>query len=127
MTPDNQPAIQPPLASDFIASLTALAQVAHANSRAKGFWEPAERTDPVIWKLSRLALMHSELSECAEGIRKSLQDDHLAHRSQEIAELADTAIRILDYCGAYRLPLGEVIVEKMAYNSSRPYLHGKRA
>jgi len=126
MSQTTQPAIQPPLASEFITAIRAIAQVAHANSRAKGFWEPAASTEGVIWKLSRIALMHSELSECAEGIRKDLIDDHLTHRTQEVAELADTVIRILDYAGAYNLPLGEVIVEKMAYNAGRPHLHGKK-
>lgn len=112
---------------------------AHANSRAKGFWMASEciaqmdLTEVVTgqlliaWKLSRIALMHSELSECLEGIRKDLPDDHLPDRSMEVCELADTAIRILDYAGAYNLPLMEVILEKMAYNSTREFMHGKKA
>lgn len=103
------------------------AKRAHANSRAHGFWDaPAAAQDPISWKLSRIALMHSELSECLEGVRKDLMDDHLPERSMEVAELADTVVRILDYCGAYGLPLGEVIVEKMRYNASRPFRHGDK-
>lgn len=129
--------------TDKAATITelfnALQMRAHANSCQKGFWRPhgelltsppesENRTNMLIaWKLSRIALMHSELSECLEGIRKGLKDDHLPHRSMEICELADTVIRILDYAGAYELPLMEVILEKMAYNSTREFMHGKQA
>lgn len=121
---------------NFVASLSRMADKAHANSRSKGFWSIVDdlKTHPrwaeieVIWKLSRIALFHSEASECLEGIRKDLPDDHLPERSMEVAELADIVVRILDYAGAYDLPLGEVILEKMAYNSGRAFMHGdKRA
>jgi NTP pyrophosphatase (non-canonical NTP hydrolase) len=70
--------------------------------------------------------MHSELSECLEGVRKDLPDDHLPNRSMEVAELADVLIRAFDYAGAYNLPLGEVILEKMKYNEGRPFMHGDK-
>lgn len=124
------------LAEDFTRSVTELARLAHQNSRAKGFWSlidelkshPRFAEIEVFWKLSRHDLMHSEISEGTEGVRKDLPDDHLVGRSMEVAELADTVIRILDYSGAYNLPLAEVILEKMAYNTQRPFMHGdKRA
>jgi hypothetical protein len=127
---------EPDLAGDFIRSFTELAQLAHQNSRSKSFWSLIDelKTHPrfaeieVMWKLSRHDLIHSETSEATEGVRKDLRDDHLPHRSMEVAEMADTVIRILDYAGAYNLPLAEVILEKMAYNTSRPFMHGdKRA
>ena len=132
------PTVTPNLAQDFIAAFNTLADVAHVNSRSKGFWnvaahheeEPNEETSKqleIVWKLSRIALIQSEASEAVEGIRKGLRDDHLPQYSMEATELADVVIRILDYAGAYNLPLGEIIVEKMNYNSSRPYMHGKKA
>lgn len=120
----------------FVLCFRAIAEQAHANSRAKGFWSlhdelknhPRWPEIEVVWKLSRIALFHSEASEALEGIRKNLPDDHLPHRSMEVAELADVVIRIFDYVGAYNLPLAEVILEKMSYNTTRPYMHGdKRA
>lgn len=130
----------PDLHSSFISSLTELAKQAHANSAAKGFWEAhAVIRDLVIqhrpdllqqyvvqWKLSRFGLIHSEVSEGTEGVRKGLVDDHLPHRSMEVAELADTVIRIMDYAGAYELPLAQVILEKMSYNTRRARLHGDK-
>lgn len=66
-----------------------------------------------------LCLIHSEISECLEGVRKGLMDTHLPHRSMEEVELADAVIRIFDYAGAHGLDLHGAYTEKMAYNASR--------
>ncbi len=82
-----------------------------------------------------IALMHSELSECLEGVRKSLPDDHLPQFSMELVELADTVIRIFDYAEGHRLgSLGPVILNKLLYNrrradhqrEARELTHGKK-
>lgn len=41
-------------------------------------------------------------------------------------ELADAVIRIADLCGFMGIDLEAAIVEKMAYNETRPYKHGKK-
>jgi NTP pyrophosphatase (non-canonical NTP hydrolase) len=107
----------------FIAAFSSLSYRAHQNSVNHGFWA-VDNPDGVIHKLSRIALMHEELSECVHGLRKDLKDDHLPNRSMEVVELADTIIRIMDYANAYELPLAEVILQKMAYNEKRPFMHG---
>jgi NTP pyrophosphatase (non-canonical NTP hydrolase) len=66
-----------------------------------------------------ICLMHSELSEAMEGVRKNKMDDHLPHRKSEEVELADVLIRIFDYAGAYGLDIGGAMVEKLIYNSTR--------
>lgn len=127
----------------FACLFDKMATVSHTNSREHGFWdiigkirgiESAGHMDhktltelELLFRLSRIALFHSEASECLEGIRKGLPDDHLPSRSMESAELADIVIRILDYAGGFNIPLGEIILEKMAYNAKRPYMHGKKA
>ncbi len=114
-----------------------LIEKAHKNSCDKGFWGIYVATDGGYGyagvlrsdnetKGLKIALMHSELSEALEGIRKDLKDDHLPHLSMEVCELADVMIRIADYVGAYGLPLEQAIKEKMQYNSGRPFLHGKK-
>jgi NTP pyrophosphatase (non-canonical NTP hydrolase) len=119
----------PDLTKEFISSFTELSKMAHQNAAVKGFckWADDHKHEPdsmVYLKLARLALIHSEVSECAEGVRKSSMDDHLTNRSTEVAELADVVIRCMNYAGAENLPLAEVILEKMIYNSNRPFMHG---
>lgn len=66
-----------------------------------------------------LCLMHSELSECMEGERKGLMDDHLPHRKMAEVELADLLIRVFDYAGAFGYDLDGAVAEKRAYNATR--------
>ena len=66
-----------------------------------------------------IALCHSELSESLEGHRKNLMDDKLPTRKMAEVEMADTVIRIFDYCGGFGYDLAGAIAEKLAYNAQR--------
>lgn len=66
-----------------------------------------------------LALIHSEISEVLEGVRKDLPDEKLPHRKAEEVELVDALIRIFDYAGGFGLDLEGAYQEKMEYNSKR--------
>jgi hypothetical protein len=66
-----------------------------------------------------IALIHSEISEALEGVRKDLMDDHLTDRKMVEVEMADAIIRIMDFCGKYNLDIGGAIVEKLIYNTKR--------
>lgn len=68
----------------------------------------------------KLCLVHSEVSEGMEGVRKNLPDDKLPHRPMIEVELADAVIRILDLCGALQLDLSGAIYEKLEFNAVRP-------
>lgn len=68
---------------------------------------------------TKLALVHSEISEALEGYRKNSMDDHLPHRKMIEVELADALIRIFDIAGALNLSIGEALVEKYNYNQTR--------
>lgn len=118
-----------PTHAKFVELFNAVQNEHGAAMQFKGFWENREIPGAEIWvKLGLNALVASELGEATDGIRKNLADDHMPHRSMEVCEMADVILRVMDYCAFYKLPVAEVLVEKMEYNSSRPHKHGdKRA
>jgi hypothetical protein len=69
---------------------------------------------------TKLALVHSEVTEALEGHRKGLPDDKLPHRSMLQVELADAMIRLNDLAGLLGFEdMGECLVEKLRFNLSR--------
>lgn len=101
-------------------TLNAYAEECHADNVRAGWWtdpETGERKERNKGEL--LCLIHSEISEAMEGVRKGLMDDKLPHRPMETVELADALIRIFDYAGAYGLDLEGAYQDKRRYNASR--------
>lgn len=106
--------------ANLVPNVNTLSRICHAIAVSGGWWEDPETGERKERNKGELiALMHSELSECLEGIRKDCMDDKLTHRSMEEVELADTLIRIFDYAGAHNLNLGRALVEKQLYNLER--------
>lgn len=66
---------------------------------------------------TKLALMHSELSEALEAFRKG-------DRANFEEELADCIIRILDTAHGLRIDMDQVVADKLAKNRKRGYRHG---
>jgi NTP pyrophosphatase (non-canonical NTP hydrolase) len=105
-------------------NLEELAFSIHSNAIEKGFWEPNTENNHVVFYLKQLAMVHSEVSEVLEAIRKE--------KGQEVVveEMADVLIRLLDLWagmqrdGAVKTTITESLIEKISINKDRPKLHG---
>lgn len=101
--------------------LDVLAAVLHENAKEKGFWDGEYSNDKIG---NKLALVHSEITEVLEAIRKNKGSEEI------VEEMADTIIRLLDVYAAMRNEdkilhsLDEVLQNKINKNKERPRLHG---
>ena len=96
---------------------------------------------------NRLMLIVSEVAKAHEELRKGNAPDFIyypeADRLSESggdpaeargpfkpegipSEIADVVIRCFDFAGAHGIDLATIIDEKLVYNTSRPFKHGKK-
>jgi NTP pyrophosphatase (non-canonical NTP hydrolase) len=104
--------------SDLYCGLHAAKAVCYGLSLHSGWWDGEDASDPKTAAM-KLCLIHSEVSETLEGVRKGGMDKHLPHRTAEEVELADALIRIFDYAGARNLDIAGATIEKLLYNQKR--------
>ena len=96
----------------------------HEISKSKGFWEEEKN---IHFMLSKLALVHSEVSEVLEAMRKEMGEDKI------VEELVDIYIRLMDFyqgakdSGWVTSSFDEVYEKKMNKNKERPAKHGNLA
>lgn len=101
--------------------LDALAAVLHETAIVKGFWDGPINHDKIG---NKLALVHSEVTEVLEAIRKNKGSE------ETVEEMSDVIIRLLDLyaammnAGFLNHSLDETLIKKMEINSNRPKLHG---
>jgi NTP pyrophosphatase (non-canonical NTP hydrolase) len=105
-------------------NLEELAFGIHSNAVDKGFWEPNTEDNHIVFYLKQLAMIHSEVTEVLEAIRKEKGQEEV------VEEMADVLIRLLDLWagmqrdGAVRKTITESLMEKISVNKNRPNLHG---
>lgn len=101
--------------------LDALSAIIHETAKDKGFWDGEYSYDKIG---NKLALVHSEVTEVLEAIRKEQGSEKI------VEEIADIIIRILDLYAAMRNEehvvhsLDESLQNKMNKNNLRTRLHG---
>lgn len=106
-----------------------------STSESKGFHKAHEDLPP--WAASswcKLMLCVTELAEAAEELRDASSPADL---KMEVtvdgkpvgfeSELADTIIRIMDFADSLGLNMEKALQVKMAYNLTRPAMHGRGA
>jgi len=107
------------LVTDY--GLDVLSAVLHENAKEKGFWDGDYSHDKIG---NKLALVHSEVTEVLEAIRKNKGSEEI------VEEIADIIIRILDVYAAMKNEdqilhsLDEILENKINKNKERARLHG---
>ena len=95
----------------------------HTINKDKGFWGPPEMMDKYV---AKLALIHSEVTEVLEALRKSQGPDKVTE------EFADVLIRLFELyhvlveAGEADPGLMDVVNAKVEVNRNRPPKHGNR-
>lgn len=102
----------------FIDAFNAIQTDVFNTAKSKG-WHDTERNDGEM-----IALMHSELSEALEALRKDLTSDHISEYSGIEEEFADVIIRIMDMSELRGYNMAEAIIAKAEFNKTREYKHG---
>ena len=103
-----------------IDAMDMLSDICHSASVRGGWWHSLETGEKLERnKLEMLCLIHSEVSEACEGVRKGINDDHLPQYGMEDVEIADTFVRCFDYVGGHGLKTSEAFVDKLIYNANR--------
>lgn len=73
-----------------------------------GWWTDLKTNTPLKRNFGEMvALVHSELSECYQGISLNLQDDHLPQLPMYKVEIADACIRVYDILGGMFMGIPE--------------------
>lgn len=95
------------------------------------------------WQGNKLMLIVSEAAEAQDEIRKGkeaaetyypteAESDYdyaepILHKPEGVpSEIADIVIRCFDFAYTEGFSLADIIVEKLEYNASREYMHGKK-
>ena len=106
----------------FLRAVHRVQRKIYANAKSKGFYEKPWNDG------EQIALIHSELSEALENVRKGfLPSDKIPAFSGVEEEMADVIIRILQCAEVRGWRVAEAILAKMIFNAGREHMHGGKA
>lgn len=84
----------------------------------------------------KLLLLHSEISEAHDEMRDGHAMDETYYSETDLSlvkkplgvpsELADIVIRVAELAQEAGIDLNKIVIEKMKYNKTRPYRHGRK-
>jgi NTP pyrophosphatase (non-canonical NTP hydrolase) len=126
-----------------------LCREAHAMAKAKGFHDvyipinemakigDTDRVLPTEYAAkmlrdaadqAQMARVVGEIGEAVEAMRHgNPPSEKIPGFSHVEEEIADTFIRLFDFCGQRGYHIGSAILHKMQHNLGRPRLHGKQS
>ena len=119
----------PPAIAEFVVTeaMDMLKHTAGQNARDKGFHDVYAGVTKHMRATALLALIHSEVSEALEDVRKAELGLRFESSGKPVglpSELADVIIRVADMAYQLDIDLGEAIIAKMKYNATREKMHG---
>lgn len=108
-------------AAQLEAGFATVQQYVNRTAREKGWWDD-DRSDG-----EAIALIHAELSEMLEALRSGNPvSTKIPMNTCVEEEAADVVIRLMDLAQQRGWNIAGAIINKLEYNDTREYKHGKR-